>query len=135
MIEKLNKEWPGFKNAEFAVGGFSGGAKICWWDLAWLVKEDYKVIGAMLSGVNAIYCETARKDLKAPKGPYKDLKVHLSNGRWDDIADGSKQEKMEKILKKEGIRKIKKTFHDGKHNLEVNQIPIALEFFTSNDDD
>lgn len=33
-FDKINKEWPGFKNAEFAVGGFSGGAKGCWWDVA-----------------------------------------------------------------------------------------------------
>lgn len=130
-FEKINAEWPGFKNAEFAVGGFSGGGKACWWDVAYLLKNDYKVIGAMLSGVNADLSEAARKDLGAPKGPYKDIKVHLSNGRWDELADGSKQEYMEKSLKKNGMRMIKKTFHDGKHNLEVNQIPIALEFFTS----
>lgn len=131
MMDKLNAQWPGFRKAEFAVGGFSGGGKACWWDAAYLIREDYKVIGAMLSGVNADLSMDARSDRKAPKGPYKDIKVHLSNGKWDDLADGSKQDYMEKSLRKNGMRKIKKTFHDGKHNLEVNQIPIALEFFTS----
>ncbi len=135
MLSKLREEWPGFKNVEFAVGGFSGGGKACWWDAAYLIREDYKVIGAMLSGVNADLSMAARKDFKAPKGPYKDIRAHLSNGRWDELADGSKQDIMEKSLNKNGMRKIKKTFHDGKHNLEVNQIPIALEFFTSNVDE
>ncbi len=128
-FEKLNEVWPDIKNWEFAVGGFSGGSKACWWPAAYLIKNEYKVIGAMLSGCNYDTSGEARDDFKAPKAAYKDIKVLLSNGKWDEVAQVAKQESVEKSLNKNGMRNIRKTMHDGKHNLEYGQIDIALEWF------
>ncbi|MCH7225441.1 hypothetical protein [Haloferula sp. A504] len=128
-FEKLLEVWPNSRNWEYAVGGFSGGAKACWQPAAYLIKNDYKVIGAMLSGCNQDLSDHYRGRYKAPKAGYSDIKVHLSNGKWDEVAQVEKQEYMEKSLRRNGMRNVKKTMHDGKHNLDLNEIDIALQWF------
>ncbi len=128
-FEKLNEVWPGIRDWEFAVGGFSGGGKACWWPCAYLIKNDYKVIGAMLSGVNEDMSQNGRKEYGASKAGYKDIKILLSNGKWDEVAQVAKQEDLEKSLNRNGMRNIRKEMHDGKHNLDYGQIDIALKWF------
>ena len=130
-MEKLSKVWPESRNWEYAVGGFSGGAKACFWPCAYLLKNDYKVIGAFLAGCNQDMSEPGRKSFNVSKSAYKDIKVFLSNGKWDEVAQAKYQETVSDSLKKNGMRTIRMEMHDGKHNLEYGQLDMALKWFVA----
>lgn len=124
-MEKLNSQWPQFKTWEFAVGGFSGGAKACFFPCAYLIKNEYKVVGAFLAGCNADRSGDGQAAYRVPKSAYKNIKVFLGNP--DYKADYAPP--MAASLKKNGMSIIRAEVHKGKNSLDYGQFAIALKWF------
>ena len=132
-MEKLSEVWPNFKSWKFASGGFSGGSKACWSPIAYLVHNDYEVVGAMLAGCNAIYAESNRKRYHASKTGFRNIKVMLSNGNSDNIAPPSRQDSLENVLEDSGMRNVRKMTYDGGHRMNREHVAIALKWFSEAD--
>lgn len=124
-VEKINSQWPQFKTWEFAVGGFSGGAKACFFPCAYLLKNEYKVVGAFLAGCNEDRSGDGQDVYRVPKSAYKKIKVFLGNP--DYKADYAPP--MAASLKKNGMSNIRAEVHKGKNSLDYGQFAVALKWF------
>jgi hypothetical protein len=124
-LEKINAQWPQFKTWDFAVGGFSGGAKACFFPCAYLLKHDYKVVGAFLAGCNEDRSGAGQATYRVPKSAYKNVKVFLGNPTYK--ADYAPP--VAASLKKNGMSKIRAEVHQGKNSLDYGQFAVALKWF------
>ncbi len=128
-LELLEKEWPVFKTSEYAVGGFSGGAKACAFNAGRLIKSNYKVVGAFLGGCNEDFFEDDRKRFSAPRGGYKSMKALISSGELDKIATPEKSKAVAKSLKEHGIGEVHLASHPGGHVLVGAHFSMALDWW------
>jgi hypothetical protein len=129
-LRKIFTEWPGSKSWQFAVGGFSGGAKASFQPLAYLIANDYNAIGVFLGGCNSVgNCKIWREEYKAPKTGYRKLKAFLSTGKSDNLVPKSSIENVLRGLKDEGIRNTRSELFDGGHTLNKSHIEDALKWF------
>ena len=124
-LEKINGQWPQFKTWDFAVGGFSGGAKACFFPCAYLLKNEYKVVGAFLAGCNQDLSGTGQAAYRVSKSAYKDIKVFLGNPPYK--ADYAPP--MAASLKKNGMSNVRAEVHQGKNSLDYGQFASALKWF------
>jgi predicted esterase len=127
--ELMAKEWPGFARGRFAVGGFSGGSKACFFNAAWLGKNKYTLAGAYLGGCNHDTSAENFEKMKTPSGAYRKLKVYVGSGKTDKIATPEQGEEVEKSLKENGIRNVRLELHDGGHAMSREQFIAALQWF------
>lgn len=124
-FDKINAEWPQAKTWTFAVGGFSGGGKACFYPCAYLLKNDYRVAGAFLAGCNEDRSGDGQAMYRVPKGAYKDLKVFLGN----PVSKADYAEPVAASLKKNGISNVRAEVHQGKNSLDYGQFEVALKWF------
>lgn len=129
----LSKEWPGFAQGSFAVGGFSGGSKACFFNAAWLGKNKYNLAGAYLGGCNHDTSEEYRKELKTPNAAFRKMKVYVGTGKTDTIASPAAAEGVGKSLKDNGIRNVRVETHEGGHSMSGEQFVQALKWFAEAD--
>lgn len=130
-LQVLRKEWPGINGWDFAVGGFSGGAKACFLPCATLIREKYKVIGVFMAGCNQDFSELFRRQLKAPLAGYKNIRAYLSAGTKDTIAPPSSSTDVKKSLKSNGIHDSRLVIHDGGHCMWQPHFDEALKWFAA----
>jgi hypothetical protein len=124
-LEKINSQWPGFKTWDFAVGGFSGGAKACFYPCGYLLKNGYKVVGAFLAGCNEDRSGAGAALYRVPKAAYKDIKVFLGNPDYK----GNYAPPVAASLKKNGISIVRAEIHKGRNSLDYGQFAVALKWF------
>lgn len=123
-MEKINTQWPGFKGWQFATGGFSGGAKACMFPMAYLIKNDYKVLGGFLAGCNEDLSGTVQKLYKVPKSEFKDVKIFLGNPTYKS----EYAEPVKDSMKRNGISNVRAELHNGKNSLEYTQFAEGLKW-------
>ena len=132
-IEKLDKEWPGFRKWSFATGGFSGGGKGCYYIAAHLIKTDHKVIGTFMGASNEDWSAKCRDYMKAPVSGYRSVNAFLSVGKNDTLATPTVCGQIEKSLHANGIASTRLELFDGGHVLHKPHIDLALKWFAEND--
>lgn len=128
-LSLLEKEWSGFKSSTFATGGFSGGAKGCWWEAAYLAKNKFDVAGVFMGGCNEDRSESNRKELSAPSAAFRKIRGYVSMGKADTTATIAHSEAVLKSLKSNGIRDLKSGVHDGGHSFHKPHFEEALKWF------
>ena len=128
-LSLLEKEWGGFKSGTFATGGFSGGAKGCWWEAAYLAKNKFDVAGVFMGGCNEDRSETNRKEQSAPSAAFRKIRGYVSMGKADTTATIAHSEAVLKSLKSNGIRDLKSGVHDGGHSFHKPHFEEALKWF------
>jgi hypothetical protein len=123
--DKINAVWPQFKTWNFAVGGFSGGAKACFAPCAFLLKNGCKVSGAFLAGCNFDTSGEYQSIFKVPKTAYKNVKVFLGNpaSKADYAAPVAAS------LKKNGMLNVRSEVHQGGSSLDYGQFTVGLKWF------
>lgn len=130
----LNRVWPGFRSWQFAVGGFSGGSKACFDPCAYLLKEDYTVVGAYLGGCNHDYSQHGKELYKTSSGDYRKLKIYMSTGKSDNLVKESHRVGVINSLKANGMKNVKDMVFDGGHTFYQPQFIEALKWFESSED-
>ena len=126
---KLKSVWPGITGWDFAVGGFSGGAKGCFYPCGYLVKNDYRVTGAFLGGCNADFSAKGKELYNAPSGGYRKIKVFMSTGKTDDLVSEGSVKGVLASLKANGMRITRSEFFDGGHSFHKPHFEDALKWF------
>lgn len=121
--------WPGFRTWEFAVGGFSGGAKGCFFPCAYLLKQDCKVIGAYLSGCNEDRSEMGKDLYKTPSSGYRRIRVFMSTGNKDHYVNKAQAEAVADSLKSNGMREQRLEWFEGGHQIHTAHFDSALKWF------
>lgn len=125
----LNEEWPCIKSSTFATGGFSGGAKGCWFNTCWLLKNKYNVTGVFMGGCNEDYSTRYRDEFNLSDSRIRKVHGYVSTGRTDTIANMQHYEKLLKSLKSNGVRKQRSAVHDGGHSFYKPHFEEALKWF------
>lgn len=127
--QKIQSVWPNFRTWEFAVGGFSGGAKGCFFPCAYLLKQDCKVIGAYLSGCNEDRSERGKDAYKTPSSGYRRVKVFMSTGTKDHYVNKAQAEGVADSLKSNGMREQRLEWFEGGHQIHTAHFDLALKWF------
>ncbi len=125
----LTEEWPGIESSVFVTGGFSGGAKGCWNQACWLMKQKYNVTGVFMAGCNEDYSERCRQEKRSSTSRFRKVRVFLSMGKADNIATIKQSENVLSSLKSNGIRKQRSAVHPGGHSLHEPHFEQALKWF------
>jgi hypothetical protein len=125
----LGKEWSGFKSSTFATGGFSGGAKGCWFQAALLLHNEYNMRGVFMGGCNEDRSGQQRKNFKLSSKQLGKVRGYVSMGKKDSIASIAKSEAVMKSLKSNGVRDLRSAVHDGGHSLYLPHFEEALKWF------
>jgi hypothetical protein len=127
--QKIQSVWPNFRTWEFAVGGFSGGAKGCFFPCAYLLKQDCKVIGAYLSGCNEDRSDRGKDLYKTPSSGYRGIRVFMSTGNKDHYVSKTQAEAVGDSLKKHGMREQRSEWFEGGHEIHTAHFDSALKWF------
>jgi hypothetical protein len=133
-FELLNRVWPGVKGWQFSVGGFSGGSKACFDPCAYLLKEEYSVVGAYLGGCNADHSQFGKDRYKTSAGSYKKLKIYMSTGDKDGLVKEPQRLGVVASLKGNGMRNVKDVVFDGGHSFYQTHFIEALKWFEASEE-
>ncbi|MCU0794446.1 MAG: hypothetical protein MUF31_00775 [Akkermansiaceae bacterium] len=130
-MAKLKAEWPQFSSWEFAVGGFSGGAKACFDPLGYLVSKNFHAVGAFLAGCNdGTNCELGKERHRARTKGYREVKTFISTGETDNLVSKTHVEQVIDAVKDGGIREIRSEFFKGGHQFHRPHFEEALKWFS-----
>lgn len=132
-MEFLSKQWPKFLTADYAVGGFSGGAKSCHGNAAWLLSHKYRVTGIFMGGCNQDFSALHKEQFKLATSAYHELRAFISTGRKDSLVPPEATEKVIKSLAVTGIEKVRSELHDGGHSFHQPHFADALKWFAEAD--
>jgi hypothetical protein len=127
----LDDVWPDLKKWQFAVGGFSGGAKGSFDTGAFLIRNEHIVIGALLIGCNEDRSESCKKRHRAPSSGYRNMKVFMSTGDTDHYVSASSVKSVISSLKSNGLRNVRSEIFKGGHTIHQPHITDALKWFES----
>ncbi|MEI6971164.1 MAG: hypothetical protein WCL44_06565, partial [bacterium] len=128
-LQTLARAWPNMSSWEFAVGGFSGGAKGCFSPCSVLVGRKHKVIGVFLAGCNEDWSARFRKDYHAKDAGFRHIRAFLSVGDKDDIATVAHCTNVKNSLKANGIRDSRLEVFAGGHAMNGQHFVQALKWF------
>lgn len=132
-LRLLSKVWPEMKSWQFAVGGFSGGAKASFGVCAFLIRHDFDMVGVFLTGCNEDRSEGARKFYSAKASAYRKLRVFLSTGDADSYVNEGQLTAVIKSLKSNGMRTIRSERFKGGHTIYQPHIGDAVKWFEEKD--
>lgn len=132
FMEQLHSKYPGSKNWPVAVGGFSGGAKICQW-MGGLLDglEGVDVCGYWLGGCNEALFEYGFQDMKVKKTSYRKAKVFISSGNKDNLVNDSYRAKVKLGCNDAGFKKIRNEIYEGGHRTHFKHLESALDWFSN----
>jgi hypothetical protein len=128
-MEFLTKAWPKFQTNDYAVGGFSGGAKSCHGNAAWLLSHKYRVCGIFMGGCNQDFSALHKAQFKLTTSDYHGLRAFVSTGRKDNLVPPEATEKVLKSLGETGIDQVRSELHEGGHSFHQPHFADALKWF------
>lgn len=128
-MEFLGKAWPALLTSDYAVGGFSGGAKSCHGNAAWLLSHKYHVTGVFMGGCNQDFSALHKEQFKLATSAYHEVKAFVSTGRKDNLVPAEATEKVLKSLATTGIDQVRSELHDGGHSFHLPHFVDALKWF------
>ena len=130
----MSESLPGFDQAQFAYGGFSGGSKISVYLALFSARLGKTPIGLFLGGCNQValkdavdFCGTSSEILHL-------MPVVMSVGAKDSIAKPKQSRKVAKMLKKDGFESVEILTHPGGHRLIGEHVEQALGMFSEEQD-
>ena len=127
----LCKVWPDINDWQFAVGGFSGGAKASFGTCGFLLRCECEVLGVFLAGCNKDTSEWGKKQHRAPSKGYRKLKVFLSTGDADSYVNEGQLKEVISSLRSNGMRNLRSERFKGGHVIHQPHIAEALKWFGS----
>jgi len=128
-FDKLKQVWPDIVHWQFAVGGFSGGAKGCFDPCAFYLDQKLNVTGAFLGGCNEDRSGNAKDRYNTTSSAFRSLKVFTSTGTKDNLVSKSQAEAVSASLKKNGMRNQRNEFFEGGHQIHQPHFDAALKWF------
>ena len=120
---------PASKNWPVAVAGFSGGSKNSAITAAYLQKEGYKIIGLFMGGCNQDLATHAMKRISSDKEAFQNIPIFLSTGEADTVSTIQQSKSVSAALSKSGFSRVRMETYPGRHSLNRDHIPVALDWF------
>lgn len=127
----MEAAWPDVRSWTYSAGGYSGGAKSAFYQLAQLASEGLPVAGLFLGGCNQDFSEKALKEYRVRSTVWRSVKVFISNGRNDPVSTPDHAERVAASVRSNGPRQVRKELFDGGHVAFPDHVRDALQWFAS----
>ncbi len=125
----MRQALPGFEQAQFAFGGYSGGSKMLIYLALFSARLGKPPIGLFLGGCNDVPLKDASKLCGLPSSSLHNVPVMMSVGEKDRIAKPKQSRKVFKMFKQDGFESVEILTHPGGHRLVGEHVEQALEKF------
>ncbi len=128
-LEVMRKEWPQSAKWPVAFAGFSGGSKYSGTLGAMLAKSGtVKICGFFLSGNNEDRLSAGFRNYH-PSRDFLEIPIWLNSGAFDKVATPSDHNLVRASLERTGFRRVHLERFDGRHEVKMAQVRLALRWF------
>jgi hypothetical protein len=128
-LDFVAKRWPQSRNWPYVSAGFSGGGKRAGYIAAMMVKDHYKVIGMLMSGVNQDMASKGLSEYHPNSSAFRRVAIFLSSGSQDTVASPQHHERVRSSMLSSGFRKVRLESFPGGHEVHSPHIETALDWF------
>ena len=130
VLKEIFAIWPKAKTWPFYYGGFSGGAKNCFYLAAHVIKErEIEPRGFYMGGCNEATLMNAVAEERISKSKFKDAAYFITNGTSDDVATVDQGSQVAAAIRGAGCRNVRVETYEGGHRFNAAQFGEALAWF------
>jgi predicted esterase len=130
-LDHMATQWPASKTWPIACAGFSGGGKRSGFIAGALAKEQRRIIGMLMGGVNQDMASEALHRYRPPAAAFRNVPIFLSSGTKDTIATPQQHNYVEGSMKGSGFRQVRLESFPGAHDVYPVHTSEALKWFAS----
>jgi len=128
-LRALEEKYPRAKTWRFFTGGNSGGGLRSAMMSCALLKKGYPVEGVFMGSSGDERFSAGLGIFRPERAKVRNLAVYLAHGKSDHMIDAARADYTAEVVKKQGIKKIRRDSYDGGHGMNEESFTKALEWF------
>ena len=128
-LRALEEKYPRAKTWRFFTGGNSGGGLRSAMMSCALLKKGYPVEGVFMGGAGDERFSAGLGIFRPERAKVRDLAVYIAIGKHDPMIDAARADYVAEVVKKQGIKNIRRDSYDGGHGMNEESFTKALEWF------
>lgn len=129
-LRALEEKYPKAKSWRFFTGGNSGGGLRSAMMSCALLKKGYPVEGVFMGSSGDERFSAGLGIFRPERAKVRNLAVYLAHGKSDHMIDAARADYVAQVVKKQGIKKIRRDSYDGGHGMDEQSFTKALEWFS-----
>jgi len=129
-LRALEEKYPNAKNWRFFCGGNSGGGLRSAMMSCALLKKGYPVEGVFMGSSGDERFSAGLGIFRPERAKVRNLAVYLAHGKSDHMIDAARADYTAEVVKKQGIKKIRRDSYEGGHGMNEESFTKALEWFS-----
>ena len=129
-LRALEEKYPGAKSWRFFTGGNSGGGLRSAMMSCALLKKGYPVEGVFMGGAGDERFSAGLGIFRPERAKVRNLAVYIAIGKHDPMIDAARADYVAEVVKKQGIKNIRRDSYDGGHGMNEESFTKALEWFS-----
>jgi hypothetical protein len=128
-LRSLEEKYPRAKTWRFFTGGNSGGGLRSAMMACALLKKGYPVEGVFMGSSGDERFSAGLGIFRPDRAKVRNLAVYLAHGKTDHMIDAARADYVAEVVKKQGIKNIRRDSYDGGHSMNEESFTKALEWF------
>jgi hypothetical protein len=128
-LRALEEKYPRAKTWRFFTGGNSGGGLRSAMMSCALLKMGYPVEGVFMGSSGDERFSAGLGIFRPERAKVRNLAVYLAHGKSDHMIDAARANYTAEVVKKQGIKNIRRDSYDGGHGMNEESFTKALEWF------
>jgi hypothetical protein len=128
-LRALEERYPRAKTWRFFTGGNSGGGLRSAMMSCALLKKGYPVEGVFMGGAGDERFSAGLGIFRPERAKVRNLAVYIAIGKHDPMIDAARADYVAEVVKKQGIKNIRRDSYDGGHGMNEESFTKALEWF------
>lgn len=129
-LRALEEKYPQAKSWRFFTGGNSGGGLRSAMMSCALLKKGYPVEGVFMGSSGDERFSAGLGIFRPERAKVRNLAVYLAHGKSDHMIDAARADYTAEVVKKQGIKKIRRDSYEGGHGMNEESFTKALEWFS-----
>ncbi len=129
-LRALEEKYPKAKSWRFFTGGNSGGGLRSAMMSCALLKKGYPVEGVFMGSSGDERFSAGLGIFRPERAKVRNLAVYHAHGKSDHMIDAARADYTAEVVKKQGIKKIRRDSYDGGHGMNEESFTKALEWFS-----
>lgn len=129
-LRALEEKYPKAKSWRFFTGGNSGGGLRSAMMSCALLKKGYPVEGVFMGSSGDERFSAGLGIFRPERAKVRNLAVYLAHGKSDHMIDAARADYTAEVVKKQGIKKIRRDSYEGGHGMNEESFTKALEWFS-----
>jgi hypothetical protein len=128
-LRALEERYPRAKTWRFFTGGNSGGGLRSAMMSCALLKKGYPVEGVFMGGAGDERFSAGLGIFRPERAKVRNLAVYIAIGKHDPMINAARADYVAEVVKKQGIKNIRRDSYDGGHGMNEESFTKALEWF------